>query len=180
MPATMGLASFYSQAQQRDFSRKFQLKVLSIGGILNENDNVYITTSTLPGYSISNIQVPYMGLQFNVPGTGKFEGSDAWAVTFRCDAQLNIRQKLIEWQKVIFNSFVDDGTESTGNISPRAQASLADLWLIGNDGTTQIRKFELIGVYPVSVGALDYDTTDNGEVVTLAVTLAYQWWNLKA
>lgn len=176
--ALMGLNKFYGVAQQRDFSRKFQLKVFSIGGILNQDDNVYITTATIPGYSITNVPTPYMGLSFNIPGTGKFEGSDAWSVTFRCDAQLNIRQKLIEWQKVIFNSFVNETGESTGNISPRAQASIAEMGLIGNDGNTEIRKFKLIGIYPVSVGAMDYDTTDDGQIVTLPVTLAYQWWQL--
>lgn len=177
----MGINSFYTQAQAKDFSRDFSMRVRQIGpgGFLKEEDNVYITTAVLPGYAIHNQAVPFMGLQFNVPGGGHFPGSDSWAVTFRCDAQLNIREKLIGWQKVVFNAFPDGVTDSIGAYGPKGRDSYAALSVFDRDGKT-VRGIRLIGVYPVTIGDIQYNATLNGAVVELQATLAYQWWEVDA
>ncbi len=172
----MGIGGFYTQAFNKDFSRDFQMRVTKIGpDILNQEDNVYITTAVLPGYAIANQAVPFMGLQFNVPGAGNFPGSDAWAVTFRCDQNLNIREKLITWQQSIFNSFPATAGESTGAYGPKRDESPVELTIFDRDGK-EVRGLRLIGAYPVTVGEISYDTTGNGVVLTIPVTLAYQWW----
>jgi hypothetical protein len=173
----MGIGAFYNQALQKDFSRDHQMRVINIGpgGFIKKEDNVYITTSVLPGYAIANQAVPFMGLQFNVPGSGNFPGSDAWAVTFRCDAQLNIREKIIGWQKAVFNAFPDEATNSVGAYGPKGIDTYADLAVFDRDGVT-VRGVKLIGCYPTLVGEIAYDATANGNVVTMNVTLAYQWW----
>jgi len=172
----MGIGGFYTQAVSKDFSRDFQMRVIEIGpGVLNEGDNVFITTTTLSGYEIANQQVPYMGLQFNVPGSGSFPGSNAWAVTFRCDQQLNIREKLITWQKAIFNSFPGTAGESTGAYGPKYTESVAKATIFDRDGK-EARGIRLVGIYPVTVGEVSYDATGNGAPVTIQATLAYQWW----
>jgi hypothetical protein len=178
----MGIGAFYSQALQKDFSRDFQMRVVEIGpggpgrGLLDERDNVYITTAVLPGYAIANQTVPYMGMSFNVPGGGNFPGSDGWSVTFRCDSQLNIREKLISWQKTIFNAFPEDSSNSVGAYGPKGTDTLAKMVVLNRDGTTA-RGLVLVGVYPVTVGEVAYDATANGNVVTLQATLAYQYWH---
>ena len=175
----MGIGGFYTQAVARDFSRDFQMRVISIGpGVLNQNDNVYITTSVLPGYAITNQAVPFMGLQFNVPGSGNFPGSDAWNVTFRCDQNLNIREKLITWQQTIFNAFPYTAGESTGAYGPKFTESVADITIFNKSGQ-EVRGIELVGIYPVTVGEISYDATGNGALVTLQATLAYQYWTPK-
>lgn len=172
----MGIGGFYTNAVAKDFSRDFSMRVVSIGpGVLNENDNVYITTASLPGYAIANQSVPFMGMNFNVPGSGNFPGSDAWQVTFRADQQLNIREKLVTWQRSIFNAFPGTAGESTGAYGPKYTESVALVTVFDRDGN-EVRGIKLIGVYPVQVGEISYDTTGNGVPATIAVTLAYQWW----
>lgn len=171
----MGIRDFYAQATQKDFSRDFQLRVLEMGGVLTQSDNVFITTANLPGYAITNQPTPFMGLQFNVPGSATFPGSDGWAVLFRCDQQLNIRQKLINWQSTIFNAFPNSAGQSTGNYAPKGIESVAKLVVHDRDGNA-VRAVQLIGVYPVTLGEIAYDQTGTGAVVTMTATLAYQWW----
>lgn len=173
----MGIGSFYTQALSKDFSRDFQMRVINIGpnNILKEDDNVFITTAVLPGYAIANQAVPFMGVQFNVPGSGNFPGSDAWAVTFRCDAALNIREKLIGWQRSIFNSFPSTELNSVGSYGPKGAESTISLVVMNRSGGTA-RGVRLVGAYPVAVGEISYDATLNGNVVTLGATLAYQYW----
>ena len=173
----MGIGGFYTQAVSRDFSRDFQMRVVSIGpGVLNENDNVYITTAALPGYQLANQVVPYMGMNFNIPGAGSFPGSEGWNVVFRCDQQLNIREKLITWQKTIFNSFPSTAGESTGAYGPKYTESVAELTVFDRDGN-EARGMKLIGIYPVTIGDIDgYTHEGTGAPVTITATLAYQWW----
>lgn len=172
----MGIGGFYKQAVARDFSRDFQMRVISIGpGVLNQNDNVFITTQQLPGYAIHNHPVPFMGLSFNVPGGGHFPGSDSWTVNFRCDQQLQIREKLITWQQSVFNAFPDTPGESTGAYGPKYTESVAKLTVFDRDGN-EVRGIRLVGVYPVDIGAIDYDNTGTGDLVNLVATIAYQWW----
>lgn len=173
----MGIGAFYRQALAKDFSRDHQMRVLAIGpnGFITKEDNVYITTATLPGYNIANQAVPFMGLQFNVPGSANFPGSDAWAVTFRCDAQLNIREKVLGWQKSVFNAFPDEASNSVGAYSPKGAETYADLAVFDRDGQT-VRGCRLIGCYPTALGEISYDATAAGNIVTMQVTLAYQWW----
>lgn len=176
----MGIGGFYKQAINKDFSRDHQMRVVEIGpgGFIKEDDNVYITTAVLPGYAIANQAVPFMGLQFNIPGSGNFPGSDAWAVTFRCDAQLNIREKLIGWQKAVFNAFPDDPGNSVGAYGPKSTDTYVDLVVFNRDGKT-VRGVKLVGAYPTSVGDISYNSTANGAVVELNVTIAYQWWTYR-
>lgn len=173
----MGIGAFYTQALQKDFSRDHQMRVINIGpgGFITKEDNVYITTAVLPGYNIANQAVPFMGLQFNVPGSGNFPGSDSWAVMFRCDSKLNIREKIIGWQKSVFNAFPDEATNSVGSYGPKGIDTYADLAVFDRNGKTA-RAVKLIGCYPTSTGEISYDTTAAGGVVTMQVTLAYQWW----
>lgn len=172
----MGIGGFYKQAVARDFSRDFQMRVVRIGpGVLNENDNVFITSQTLPGYAVHNVEVPFMGPTFNVPGGGHFPGSAGWTVTFRADQALNIREKLVTWQQSVFNAFPDTAGESTGAYGPKYSESVAVLTVFNRDGVEQ-RAMELIGIWPVEIAALQYDNSGTGQVVTFDATLAYQWW----
>lgn len=177
----MGIGGFYNEALKKDFSRIHQMRVVSIGpgGFITETDNVYITTAVLPGYNIANQQVPFMGMQFNIPGSGNFPGSDAWAVTFRCDSKLNIREKILGWQKSVFNAFPDEAQNSVGSYGPKGTDSYVQLAVFDRTGAT-VRGIKLIGCYPTSLGEISYDATDGGAPVTMNVTLAYQWWTAES
>lgn len=174
----MGIGAFYTQALAKDFSRDYQMRVINMGpqGFITETDNVYITSSTLPGYAIANQAVPFMGVQFNIPGSANFPGSDAWAVTFRCDSQLNIREKILGWQKAVFDAFPSSDTNSVGAYNPKGVSDYVTLAVLDRDANT-VRGYRLVGCYPTLVGEMQYDTTGSGAIMTLPVTLAYQYWS---
>ena len=78
MPVNQTIQNFYRTAADRDFSRDFLFRVtqMQLQGVpaLTENDLVYVKTAALPGRSITNVAVPYMGLALNVPGTVTYPG----------------------------------------------------------------------------------------------------------
>lgn len=167
------IADFYRSVQQNDFARQFQFRVLQLANTnFGEDQLVYLETANLPGRAINNIAVPFMGLQFNVPGTASYPGSDAWSVTFRCDQSYNIRATL---ENATFNTF-DDGT-STGDYNIARNSSVITLNLLDKAGGVA-RQYTLYGAYVVNVGDIAYNLGDNGSIVTVPATLAYQYWRV--
>jgi hypothetical protein len=166
------IQDFFRVAQQRDFARDYMLRVVSLGNdILNEDDFVYITTTTLPGRDITNQQAIYMGLEFNFPGTVKYPGSNGWEVTFRNDKSGIIRGKLEDWQ---IGGVFDDET-STGDLSVRGTDSVIQLNLL-DDKLNVLNVYKLYGAYIQRLGPVNYDVAGTGAPLTFAATLAYHYW----
>ena len=171
------ISDFYTKAQKYDFARQFQFRITQLANTnFSEDGNepflVYLETATLPGRSITNVQVPFMGLQFNVPGTATYPGSDSYAVTFRCDQNYNIRGLL---ENQTFNTF-DDGT-SEGDFNIGKVGSIIQMELLNKAGES-VRQYTLYGAYVVSVGEMSYNLGDGGTIQTVPATLAYHYWDV--
>ena len=167
------ISDFYRSVQQKDFARQFQFRLVQLANTnFGEDTLIYVETATLPGRSITNVQVPFMGLQFNIPGTATYPGSESYAVTFRCDQDYNIRAAL---ENATFNTF-DDGT-STGDFNIARNSSVITMNLLNKSGGT-VRQYTLYGAYVVSVGDLSYNLGDSGTIQTVPTTLAYQYWRV--
>lgn len=177
------ITSFYKVAQTRDFARLFQFRLVQFGNTgFNEDDLVYVETASLPGRSINNVTVPYMGLQFNVPGTAAYPGSANYAVTFRCDQNYDLRSVL---EQATFNTFDDD--TSQGNYNTPSDGSVLVMQLFGSgtnaggEKTLQtVNEYTLYGVYIQNLADTAYDIKDTGTVATINATLAYQFWRKTA
>ena len=154
------IQDFFRVAQERGFSRDFMMKVRAIGNTsFDEDDFVYITTKSLPSRSITNQPVPYMGLNFNVPGTVTYPGSDAWNIVFRNDAKGLLRSKLEAWQT---NEVFDD-------------EKVIQLDLV-NDKNVTLNTYRLYGAYIKDLGTIDYDQAGAGAPTTFTAVLAYHYW----
>ena len=73
------ISDFYRVAQERDFSRDFQFRVLNVQSgdgsfTITEDDLVYAKGGSIPGRTINVAEVPYMGLNFRVPGAATYTG----------------------------------------------------------------------------------------------------------
>lgn len=165
----MSIQGFYNAAKGMEFARDFQFRIRNLGPF-TDNDLLYVTTATLPGKEISNQQVPYMGLQFNVPGSVAYTGSNAWVINFRCDEGLNIRNKIENWIKEIF----DDQT-STGKYGVPVEEATMDL--LGKD-LAPVRRYNFTGIYPVTLGPISYDVRGSGAPVAFDATFSYHYWRL--
>lgn len=165
------IQKFYTNVQQNDFARQFQFRVKKLANTgFDDNEHVYLETGVIPGRSITNVQVPFMGLQFNVPGTATYPGSDSWTVTFRCDQNYNLRSVL---ENATFITFNDQSSKGDYNIARSSQ--IIELALLDKD-LSEIRTYTLYGAYVVSVGEMAYNLGDSGAIQTLQATLAYQFW----
>jgi hypothetical protein len=177
------IQNFYSAVIKRDFARRFQFRLGPnfAGTNLPENALIYVEAATLPGRSITNVPVPFMGLQFNVPGTAQYPDSAGWAVRFRCDQNYDIRRQLENAQFRVF-----DDQASTGNYFIPRRGSTVVLNLLGKEGAggagdsqvAPIRQYTLYGAYINNIGAMSYELGDAGAIQTIDATIAYQYWRV--
>jgi hypothetical protein len=169
------IRDFYKVAQDRDFARLNQLRVLSINsgaGLsvdFTPDDLVYAKTAALPSREIQTSQATFMGLDYNVTGNVKYSGSDSYSITFFADQKFQLWDKFNEWT---FQTF-DDET-STGNyFVPKASAQIT-LMAVDNE-LNPVKQFTLVGVACKSVGALQYDISDNGTIHEFTVNFSYHF-----
>jgi hypothetical protein len=149
--------------------------VLSLGGTnFTQQELLYVTSTTLPGRAITNVPVPFMGLQFNVPGTANYPNSQGWQITFRVPANLSVRQKFEDWTKYIFDDQISSGAYNIPDKGPQSQIVLD---LIDKNGNP-LREYTLYGAYCQAVGDLTVNLTSAGEILEQQATLAYQFWRL--
>lgn len=168
------ISDFYRVAQERDFSRDFQFRVLNInpgdgsGVEITEDDLVYAKGGTIPARTIASSDVTYMGLAFKVPGGASYPGT--YSLEFHCDNSSKIRQLFERWSYDIF-----DDEFSTGNyFVPRATAVIDLLQL--NSQLDAVAHYQLVGVFPTSVGELSYSIEGTGATVSFTAELTYHFW----
>ena len=177
------IQNFYRVARDREFARDFNFRVLSIStpGVVNsagqplrfdeEDDLVYVKAATLPERAITNVPVPYMGLNFNLPGNAIYPGSEGYTLTFYADARSSIRQKFEDWSRYVF-----DDANSTGFYFTPGPTSVIDLVQLDNQ-MNRIAQYSLIGVSPRSVGAINYNIAEGtGQTVEFQATVSYHYF----
>ena len=167
------IQTFYQQAAQKDFARNFSFRVLAITNpfiSIAESDLVYCKAAALPARAITNVAIPYMGLDFNIAGSAKYPGSEGYNLEFYVDAKSSLRQKFEDWSRATF----DDQT-STGNFATAPATSTMDLIQLDQQ-LNRISQYRLVGVGVRNVGELAYDMSGNGEQVSFTVTLAYHFF----
>lgn len=166
----MTIGNFYARAQAAEFARDFQFQVINLGPF-TEDDLLYLQTVSLPAQTIQNQTATYMGLDFNIPGSVKFDGSNSWSVTMWCDEGLNIRNKMEAYIKAVW-----DIDTSTGLYGVPEEVATLDL----KDKQRQtLRTYKFYGLYPVTVGAINYDIKGTGAILNVDLTFAYQYWELQ-
>lgn len=180
------IQDFYRVAREREFTRDFNFRVLQINTgaavnaagqpiVFDESDLVYVKTATLPERAITNVPVPYMGLNFNVPGNATYPGSESYSLTFYADAKSQLRQKFEDWSRYTF-----DDANSTGDYLTPKQSSYITLVQLDNK-MLRVAEYTLVGVSPRSVGALSYNiAAGTGETVEFTATLAYHYFTRSA
>lgn len=175
--ADQGIPNFYRTIQSRDLARDFQFRVLQLGA--NNIDQqfgpsslVLLRSASVPGRNIVNQPVPFMGMQFNIPGAATYPGSDAWTATFLLPQNYSIQSVFEAWTRAIFEDQI-----STGDYTIPSPASVLTLGLLNNAGDI-VRLYNLIGVWCVGPDAVPYNLGGSGTPLEFNVTLAYQYYQI--
>lgn len=170
------IRKFYTEAQNREFSRDFLFKVslLQVGRLkINPEDLVYIKAAKLPERTLANIDVKYMGVSFNLPGVPTYGEAAGYSLTFYCDAASLLHHKFMEESARTFNDGSSTGDYDIARPIDRIILSQLDKQL------NEIRDFTLIGASIRKVGGIEYSIAEGtGAPVTFEVSFGYHYFEV--
>ena len=140
------IQKYFQVMQQRDFLRNHQYRVSGLiyeGFSLGEDSLVYLKTAEVPNRTINVVSVPFMGLNFSVPGTAQYAGT--MELTFYCDQPQIIRSF---FEAISFATF-DDRT-SGGAYTVTFPASVK--WAGGTAPTLTASGYDDLGFFTIDGG----------------------------
>ena len=132
--------------------------------------------SSLPGDSVSSVNVNYFGREIKVAGTRTFPD---WSITVINDEDFAIRNAMERWMSAI-NSHVGNrrsiaaASNLTGSGGPGYQAD-GQIRQYSKTGDI-IKVYNIVGLFPTDVSAIDVDWANGDTIEEFNVTFAYQWW----
>lgn len=177
------IQNFFATAASKQFARDFLFRVNSIklaGGVeINstetgtDNDLIYARSAAMPGRTIENKEVNYMGLTFNVPGRATYSNSAAYSIEFYADANCDLREKLESASRKVF----DDAT-SKGDYGMPGPGEVINLQVINKElNPVPKGNIRLVGASIREIGDIGYSIADGtGEVVNFPVSFAYHYY----
>ena len=173
------IQNFFAAAADKQFSRDFLFRIgeITLGStnvdLQGQDDLIYARTASLPGRTIDNKEVNYMGLTFNVPGRATYNNSAAYSVEFYADANNQIRDKLEQASRAVF----DDQTSEGQYGMPGPQDRIVLNLLTKDIQAPPVKQITLIGASIREIGDMSYAIADGtGEVVTFPVTFSYHYY----
>lgn len=181
------LQDFYKTATRYGFARDNLLRLNSITGVAgdgknifpgNDNDknfNIYLKTASLPNRRINTIAVNFLSFPFNVPAEADYPENNSFSVTFYCDKYYIIRDIFERWSDTIYNEHSIASTTNFTNCN--LELSLLDNSNANNtlENMQIVKKIKLFGCFPNNIGNIAYDTSGNGNIVTVNATLTFQY-----
>ena len=175
MPVNQNIQNFYRAAADRDFSRDFLFRVtqMQLQGVpaLDEGDLIYVRAASLPGRNISNVTVPYMGLNLNVPGSVNYPGSEGYNISFYLDADSNLRNYFEQASRSLFDDQTSTGEYGTPDDDFFLQLAQLDKEL------EPVAEYKLVGASLRNVNSINYEiATGTGTTVNIDTTIAYHFY----
>lgn len=168
------ISDFLRVAAKRGIHRDYQFRIVQIGDTrFDEEDLVYIRSATIPDRQIASHQAKFMGLDFQIPGTASYPGSDGWDVRFYCDKRYEIRDKMELWSRETF----DDAT-SIGDLSIPGVEKVIEMQLL-NDNLEVLKTYMLVGVGVRKLGTIEYIREGDGNLLEFTSSLAYHYYTTK-
>ena len=132
-------------------------------------DGVLIKASQLPGSTLGNIDVPFMGRQIKVAGDRTFT---EWTVTVLNDEDFNIRSAFETWMNAI-NSHEGNVGEV---VAPEDYYATANVVQLDRNGVA-LQEYVIRDIYPSELAPVDLAFDTNDILQEFQVTLQLNWWD---
>lgn len=134
-------------------------------------DTFLIKASQLPGSTLGNIDVPFMGRQIKIAGDRTFV---EWTITVLNDDGFKIRGAFEFWMNLINSHETNLGAVT----SPEDYYATANIDQLDRSGNN-LQEYVIHDVYPSELAAIDLAFDTNDILQEFQVTLQYNWWDTK-
>lgn len=140
-------------------------------------------SAQLPGSTIGVVPMPYFGRTLNFAGNRTFAD---WTITVINDEDFTVRNAVERWMNAINShrgnvrnpaALRNTGPGGAGGYTADAEViQYSKLGSGGVGGTVGIKKYKLIGIFPVDLSPIDLDWANNDSIEEFSITFSMQWW----
>lgn len=175
------LNEFYSilRSEGAKLNHQFQMHIILEGEGLPanvskafENVTMWAEGSALPGRTLKNAALSYMGYEMTMPTVADM--TKELALTLKTDAAMNMHKAALQWSAV-YSRFNNGSELANGGGKKSIPAARIELRLLANDMQTIERTYVLVGAYPATVGDIAL-TNGEPEVANFELGLTFQYW----
>ena len=139
---------------------------------LNSIASFMVQATSLPGSTISPIEVPYWGRKIKVAGDRTFED---WQVNVMNDEDFKVRHALELWHNKI-NS-LRGNLNTTLTASPGNYKQQAKVHQYSKTGDI-VRTYEFTGIFPISISPIELSWDATNQIETFTTTFAYDYFEV--
>jgi len=133
-----------------------------------------IQAASLPGSTISPIEVSYWGRKIKVAGDRTF---DNWQVTVINDEDFKFRHILETWHNRI-NSLVGNLQSTSSAPSTYKEDATVHQYSKSAKPTEKIRSYNFVGLFPIQIGPIELSWEDNNRIETFQVEFSYDYYTI--
>lgn len=152
---------------------KFMVNITNPATNIADLDTPFMVKATsLPAYTVGQIEVPYFGRKIKLVGDRTYE---SWTVTVINDENFKVRQAMELWQNSMNSA--RGNTTLFGTASPSAYKSEAEVNQYSKDGSI-LRTYNFHGIFPVNIAAIDLNWETVDAIQEFTVEFAYDWFDV--
>ena len=167
----------FSSALKGGGARPTLFKVTMSNPIDNgaDRDLEFMCESTsMPGSSISAIELPYFGRKIKVAGDRTFE---PWQITVINDESFNIRNSMEAWHSAI--NRLTENVRGTASSAPSEYKRTASVTQYGRKGPGDVlRVYKYVGLFPTEISPIELDWNATDQIERFTVQFAYDYYEL--
>jgi len=144
---------------------------VQFGGGASQLATFQAKAAQLPGTTIGMAPASYMGREIKLAGNRQYQD---WTIQVYNDENFTIRSAFEQWANGI-NDPILNVRNTSAEVMDGGYAVDATVTQYGKDGS-QIAQYQLIGVWPLDISAIDLDWGNTNSLEEFTVTLAVQYF----
>tara|TARA_Y100001938_G_scaffold138364_1_gene203714 strand:+ start:5551 stop:6159 length:609 start_codon:yes stop_codon:yes gene_type:complete len=128
-----------------------------------------VKATSIPGTTITKVDVPFRGRNIRVPGVREFD--DTWVTTVINDTDFRFRRWCEDWMDKIASHESNVGQFDLTKI----KADMSVYQLDHKDGS-RIRGYKFVDCWPSEIAAIELDAGTNDSIEEFDITWTYNYW----
>lgn len=133
-----------------------------------ETVSVLCKSAQLPGYTITSVEIPFMGQKLKEAGDVEYEN---WNLTFISDSKQKTREAFEQWQNLIRSHVQNTGANTSDDYK-------MDLEVSQLDKKGEITKtYYMVGCWPTNVSTVDVSMDNENAIEEFTVDFSIDRWD---
>ena len=136
----------------------------------SDNANILVKAAALPSNNIAALPVNFGGRAYKLNG---FRTFDNWTTTVINDENMEVRQKIMEWMRIMSGEFDGKRDANHSKTFMDGDATVTQIGVKGDD----LHTYKFYNLWPTALGEITVDWSSDA-IEEYTVEFAYEYWTM--